>query len=50
MKISSYLLVDRLEAGSLTGTGDTSALVFDPVPARGKADGQIAAWSVLECA
>ena len=43
MKLVSFLPGNRLVAGSLTVTDDTGAIVFGPVPVRGKADGQIAA-------
>lgn len=43
MKINSSLPADRWKAGSLTVTDDAETVLLGPVPARGKADGQIAA-------
>src|SRR2546427_11222285 len=43
MRIVSNLPSDRLQTGSLTATNDAGVVILGPVPARGKADGQIAA-------
>jgi len=43
MKIHSSLPPDRLKAGSLIVTDDAGTVLWGPVAARGKADGQIAA-------